>query len=254
MALWEAQPRRAFLCNSASLERSVLCPPQAQPRPQAASSTFPPVQPPTDPEPPAYLRPYVEAERRTGPGFAATLWARPDSQERRFEVFAEQLDLQGKVLLDAGCGSGDLAAWLQGRGIGYGRYVGVDGVEPVLVHARGRGLPDAEFVVGDLVTDPALLATGSPGVTLISGTLNTMPLPVALRVLENAWAGCSEVLAFNFLSDRVGPGATPQHDPAIRLPTMDLLAWAFGKTWDVVYRQDYFPHGHDGTVVMRKHA
>ena len=124
---------------------------------------------------------------------------------------------------------------------------------PVVEHAQARGLPDAEFHAGDLVSDAALLATGSPEVTLVSGTLNTMDLATATRVLENAWAGCSEVLAFNFLSDRIGPGAVPQQHPAVRLPAMQLLEWAFGKTWDVVYRQDYFPHGHDGTIVMRKH-
>lgn len=209
---------------------------------------------PANVPPPAYLRPYVEAEKRLGPGFEATLWARPETQEVRFRVFVEQLDLQGKTLLDAGCGPGDFADWLQRHGVGYGRFVGIDGVEPVVAHARARGLPDAEFHAGDLVSSAHLLATGSPEVTLISGTLNTMDLATATRVLENAWAGCSEALAFNFLSDINGPGAVPQQDPAKRLPTMQLLAWAFSKTWDVVYRQDYFPHGHDGTVVMRKAA
>lgn len=215
-----------------------------------ASPSPPPAGVPT----PDYLRPYVEAEKRLGPGFEATLWARPETQEVRFRVFTEQLDLQGRTLLDAGCGPGDFAAWLQKHGVRYGRFVGIDGVWPVVAHARLRGLPDAEFHAGDLVSDASLLATGSPQVTLVSGTLNTMDLPTALRVLENAWAGCSEALAFNFLSDINGPGATPQEHPAKRLPTMDLLAWAFSKTWDVVYRQDYFAHGHDGTVVMKKKA
>ncbi|BAM03192.1 class I SAM-dependent methyltransferase [Phycisphaera mikurensis] len=209
---------------------------------------------PQAPEPPNYLTPYVDAEKRLGPGFEATLWARRETQEIRFRVFAEQLDLSGKTILDAGCGPGDFAAWLQTHGIGYGRYVGIDGVEPVVEHANARGLPDAEFRAGDLVTDAALLATGSPEVTIISGTLNTMDLATATRVLENAWAGTSSVLAFNFLPDTAGPGATPQLHPAVRLPTMHLLAWALAQTWDVLYRQDYFAHGHDGTVVMRKHA
>ena len=214
--------------------------------------SFPPVPDLPTPDDPAYLRPYIDAERKMGPGFGATLWARPDSQKTRFRVFAEQLDLADRVILDAGCGPGDFAAWLQKRGIGYGRFIGVDGVAPVIEHARKRGLPDAEFHVGDLVTDAALLATAKPEVTVISGTLNTMDLATAIRVLENAWAGCSEALAFNFLSDVTGPEAVPQQRPAVRLPTRELLDWGFSMTWDLVYRQDYFPHGHDGTVVMRK--
>ncbi len=200
----------------------------------------------------AYLQPYRDAQDAHGPSFNVTMWATPQTQTRRFAVFAEMLFLPGKRLLDAGCSRGDLAAYLRQHEVVYGHYHGVDGLPDVIDYARQRGLPDATFAAGDFVHQPALLAETDPQITLISGTLNTMDDATAFEVLEHAWAGCREALAFNFLSDRCGPLATPQDYPARRLPTMRLLDWAFNRTHDVAFRQDYFPHGHDATVVMRK--
>jgi SAM-dependent methyltransferase len=55
--------------------------------------------------------------------------------------------LRGWTVLDLGCGVGDLAAELVGRGA---RVVGVDLNEELLEAARGRGLAGAEFRKADL--------------------------------------------------------------------------------------------------------
>ncbi len=199
-----------------------------------------------------YLKPYEHAQQSHGSAFEVTMWATPKSQQRRFAVFVESLFLTGKRVLDAGCSRGDLAAYLLERHVEYGHYTGVDGLPDVIAFANDRHLPRCAFHAGDFVADPSLLRLGQPQITLISGTLNTMGDDTALRVLDAAWAGCSEALAFNFLSDREGQLAVKQEYPARRLPTMRLLDWAFTQTPDVTFRQDYFPYGHDATITMRK--
>ena len=200
----------------------------------------------------AYLQPYRDAHRRHGNTFEATLWARPETQTLRFDVFAEMLDFAGKRVLDAGCSRGDFAAWLLERGVRYKAYVGVDGVGDLLEYARQRRLPDTRFIEGDFVAEPDLLATDSPDVVVISGSLNTMDVDVAMRVLAGAWRGAGKYLVFNFLSDRTSPRAVPQQHPARRLPTMQLLDWAMGQTPAVRFRQDYFRDGHDATILMSR--
>lgn len=200
----------------------------------------------------AYLQPYLDAQREHGTHFDVTMWARPETQRLRFDVFCQMLYLEGKSVLDAGCSRGDFAAFMLERGVNYGRFIGVDGVPEVIEFASGRGLPHSQFVAGDFVKTPSLMATDSPQIVTISGSLNTMDADTALRVLEGAWAGCSEALVFNFLSDRAGPDAPPQEYPANRLPTLQLLDWALQKTPNVQLRQDYFPHGHDATILMRR--
>ena len=203
----------------------------------------------------AYLEPYRRAQATHGASFDVTLWARPETQVRRFGIFAELVDFAGKRVLDAGCSRGDFAAWLIERDIAYDHFSGVDGVAAVVDFARGRGLARTDFVAADFVRDPGTLgadrpATERPDVVAISGTLNTMDWPTARGVLEAAWAGCRHTLVFNFLSDRCGPEAPEQLEPAVRLPTDAVLDWAWSRTWNVMFRQDYFDHGHDATVRM----
>lgn len=202
----------------------------------------------------AYLKPYQDAQAQHGSDFDVTMWARPETQRRRFEVFSQMLFLDGKSILDAGCSRGDFAAYLIERGVAYGRFIGIDGLDEVIEFARGRDLPNSRFEAGDFVKEPGLLATGSPQVVTISGSLNTMDVATAIGVLEGAWAGCSEALAFNFLSDRCGAKAPPQEYPAQRLPLMELLDWSLTKTPNVQLRQDYFDHGHDATLLLKKDA
>jgi SAM-dependent methyltransferase len=57
--------------------------------------------------------------------------------------------LEGKVVLDLGCGIGDQAAELSGRGA---RMIGIDAKEELLATARSRKIPNAEFRRGDLRT------------------------------------------------------------------------------------------------------
>lgn len=203
-------------------------------------------------EPDSYLGPYVEAQREHGSGVGVTLWANERTQRLRFRVFSEMVFFTGKRVLDAGCSRGDFAAYLLEREMRYERFVGVDGVPEVVEFANGRGLAGAEFHAGDFVSEPGLLAIGDPQVVAISGTLNTMEDDTALRLLGHAWDAAGEALVFNFLSDTVSPEAPPQKHPARRLPTLKLLAWAFEQTSQVVLRQDYFPHGHDATILMRR--
>jgi SAM-dependent methyltransferase len=200
----------------------------------------------------AYLDPYRASSQEHGTNFGVTLWASEKSQRVRFDVFAQMCFLPGKRLLDAGCSRGDLAAHLIEQGIDFAHYTGIDALPNVIEHAQSRRFDRCTFVAGDFVADPKLLRTGDPQVVLISGSLNTMADAHVFATLEAAWAAAGETLLFNFLSDKCGPDAVPQDDFARRLNTVQLLEWAASKTSQFAYRQDYFPHGHDGTVMMRK--
>ena len=202
-----------------------------------------------------YLHPYRESHARHGSAFEVTLWNSPQSQAARFQAFTEMRFLAGKRILDAGCSRGDLATYLFSRHIPLGRYIGIDALPEVLSFARTRpelaGQP-CEFHAGDLLTEPELFALGHPQIIIISGTLNTMTPADALSFLAHAWRHTSEALLFNFLSDRCGPQAPAQAPPARRLPTLPLLDWALQQTPQISFRQDYFPHGHDATILMSK--
>lgn len=197
-----------------------------------------------------YLDPYRASLAEHGPSFKAMLWYSRKSQRRRFEVFTQMVYFGGKRILDAGCGRGDLAAYLLKHRLHFDHYVGLDALPAMIDHARARKIPDCEFLVGDFVHQPELLSTGQPQIICISGALNTLMDDQIAATLSAAWAATAEALLFNFLPLR--PGETPAAGPARRLDASRLLEWARSQTTQLAFRQDYFPNAHDATILMLK--
>lgn len=207
-----------------------------------------------------HLRPYTDAVEHLGATFEATLWASRAHQRTRFEVLLGMCPFEGHSVLDAGCARGDLGVFLVEQSSGAGRYIGVEGV-PELVNAAKGHAPAGSFVgLGDFVSDPGSLSRvareagesdGRADVVVFSGSLNTLRTEGALEVLARAWPLCRKALAFNFLSDRCAASLRAgETGPAHRFDTGRVLDWAMSATPAVLFRQDYFPGGHDATVVM----
>lgn len=221
-----------------------------------------PEQPvPTPVELPGYLKPYQRMVERVGPTFDALLWRNRGSQVARFEAIVGLIDLKGRTVLDAGCGTGDLPRFLAARGVEYRRYVGIDALGSLLETAR-RAEPvpmRAEFVEADFLTDAsALLLPGTassrakPDVVVFSGSLNTMEAGDVRRALERGWEAAGQALVFNFLAGkrRLNFG---ERGPARRLSPRAMLRWALRRTQDVAFRSGYLDI-NDATIVMRRNA
>src|SRR5205085_11899167 len=78
---------------------------------------------------PEYLQPYLSAVRRHGRGFGSLLWASPHTQAARFDAFVRLCALEGRSILDAGCGRADLLDFLLARGIRPDHYTGLEAVD-----------------------------------------------------------------------------------------------------------------------------
>jgi SAM-dependent methyltransferase len=200
----------------------------------------------------AYLQPYREAVERHGAGFEATLWHSVEAQALRFDVMIGLLDLEGRTVLDAGCGQGDFAARLLERGVAFARYVGVDALPEMVEAARERRLERCEFICRDAVADPAVLRTGAPDYVCISGTLNTMDEPTARRLVGAAFEAAARAVVFNFLSSPDHPRfAGRVTAPARRFDPLRWLEFALGLSTRVTFTQGYLD-GHDATVLIEK--
>lgn len=104
----------------------------------------------------------------------------------RILEMAFEMDWTGRVLIDLGCGTGDLACWFGGHGF---RTTGVDTAAGMLRHgddnSRQSGV-DAQFVLEDIRTFKPF--TPAEMVTCIGGTLNCIP---TLRDLESVFRQAS---------------------------------------------------------------
>ena len=206
-----------------------------------------------------YLEPYREAVRDLGASFESLLWKNPDAQATRFDVMIDTADLRGRVVADMGAGLGDFAAQMHRRGVEYGRYIAVEGVDELAAEAERRltDVPETDVMGGDFVSDEglfkALVKEHGVEVFAFSGSLNTLPHDNAVEVLGRAWSAVSHVrggqVVFNFLSDQ-SRRENENTGPAHRFGTQRLVGWALEQTPIVVLRHDYW-EGHDATIWMR---
>jgi SAM-dependent methyltransferase len=213
------------------------------------------VKPQPKPLVPAYLVPYCDALACHGPTFGATLWKSRRSQRVRFRVLTRMIDLRDLIVLDAGCGLGDLAAYLADRRIPVRRYLGVDALPDLICQATRRSLPNTEFIHADFAGDPvafqSLARTVNADAIVFSGSLNTFDQPFALRVLDHAFAAARVGIVFNFLSTSSPKPPKNPGDPARRFDPDMVLAWALARTPLVRFRSDYL-RGQDATIAMLK--
>jgi SAM-dependent methyltransferase len=158
-------------------------------------------------------------------------------QQRRYEAFLAVCgDLEGKSVLDFGCGKGDFLGFLQSHGVSCS-YTGVD-IHPDLVALARSKHPEAEFIAADIEEHPL---GGAFDVVLACGVFNLRVGGIGESVeavLPLLFGYAREALHANFLSARA-----PRHD--VELHYVDpawLLDFARGRlSPNALVREDLVP-------------
>jgi len=172
-------------------------------------------------------------------------WRGYQSQRVRFEVIARAADFNGCSVLDLGCGTGDLLAFLRERCVGL-RYLGVDQMSEFIEVARERfaGVPDAAFALAyfdtqELPHADIVVACGALG-------YGTEDPHWIFNVIARMYAVARSVLVFNVLDART----FPQHPLLAGHNVHDVSAFCHKLAPDVERVEGYAPD--DVTFVLRR--
>lgn len=189
-----------------------------------------------------HYEPLIEAGR---PGHEVADWADAAAQQLRFKTLADHVDLAGRSLLDVGCGTGDLWAFLLDRKIGV-TYLGIDLIEKMVAEARRRH-PQAAFECASIFEAGALEGRQfdvvfASGVFNLDTSDNRQRLPEAVKRLL---APARDTVVFNLLHART----------ANRYP--DCIYWDPAEVATILKRlncdwhivDDYLPN--DFTIIVR---
>ena len=69
-----------------------------------------------------------------GENIQSSGWSSVESQYLRFDYLCRDFDLNGKSILDVGCGKGDLVIYLKDKGINFSQYTGIDIAHKMISH------------------------------------------------------------------------------------------------------------------------
>ena len=169
-----------------------------------------------------------------GEGTTSALgWKEEQSQLKRFEIISQIGDMDDLSILDAGCGHGDLRAFL-GKKYPSMRYAGIDQMEAFLDVATARygSLPDTTFYLGDCWT----AELPNMDYVLACGLLayrNSKP-DFIYRMIDKLFGSCRLGFGFNLLKNVSDPdGILVNYDPK------DILSYCKTLTPKVVLREGY---------------
>lgn len=194
---------------------------------------------------PIYLTPYLTAASRHGGGFSSLLWASPRTQAVRFGALTRLVGLNGKLILDVGCGRADLLDFLLSHDIHPDHYVGLEGVAALADAAEAKRHPGSMIVRADFVREPLRLFVGAD-VVYFSGSLNTLDPASFYATIRKGYDAAAETLVFNFLASPELAGVSYLHWH----PPNEV--WTFCKTLtDDVRRLDDYLRG-DMTFALTK--
>ena len=173
-------------------------------------------------------------------------WRDAASQRARFQVLIDHVALDGKSLLDVGCGLGDLWAFLKAREIPV-RYTGVDLIEKMVAAARQRR-PGGRFLCRDVFAGAAA-GMGPFDVVFSSGAFNLElgnNMEFLARAVPRLLDLAGQTLAFNLLHTRT----RDKYDHCAYYDPDDVLAVLAPLPCEVRILDDYLPN--DFTVLCRK--
>ena len=147
---------------------------------------------------------YDKSLNQFGPGPKALLWWDYRSMALRFRQLVKDVPLDGKTILDAGCGMGDLLPYIYAKTDNF-KYLGLDKSHEFIKIAKQR-YEGHEFKAGDPFHD----RIGMFDVVLTSGVMNGNTegwLAKRKKMIANLFDQTGEVLAFNMAGGLKPPPA-----------------------------------------------
>ncbi len=125
-------------------------------------------------------RSYFEASAKTyGHRIESVGWHSKETQRKRFEVLSSFVSLEGKSILDVGCGKGDFYDFLKQHNITC-RYVGID-ISPEMIRLAKEAYPKGTFYCSDF---NEFDYHSSPDLIIANGIFNLKTAVDMLAILE----------------------------------------------------------------------
>ena len=160
-------------------------------------------------------------------------------QNLRFDVLTSSFDLEGKSILDIGCGFGDLNKFLKTKTDNYS-YLGIDITEAFINEANNRYANEKiHFKYGDFLSENI---EEKFDIAVVAGLFNYAlenedNYAFVENFIKKALSVCKIGIAFDFISDKVDY----RYDHAFYYSPEKILSIGYKYTRNLILRNDYMP-------------
>jgi SAM-dependent methyltransferase len=166
----------------------------------------------------------------------------------RHSIHAQLFNLEGRRIVDIGCGIGMFYRFLRNAKVNLREYIGIDIVEPFLEYNR-KSFPGARFLNIDILCDP--IESLEPDVVFMSQIFNARYETadndaIARAAIKRFFTIAREGLVVDFMSSYVDYREAKHH----YFEPEEMLHFAKGLTRFVSLQHDYLPF--EFTLALRK--
>ncbi len=189
------------------------------------------------------IRFYRENAQRERSDIKIVAWGSQRSQERRFKVLSEVANLQGRSVLDVGCGVGDFYGWAIRKKMNI-KYIGIDITPEVIIRAKQK-YPKGNFRVQQILNIPR--PKPMYDYVIASGIFNrkiSKHKTFVEETIKRMFLLCKKGVAFNILSTKADFKEPNEYyaNPG------ELLNKCLILTRHAILRHDYMTH--DFTIYL----
>ena len=199
---------------------------------------------------------YSERYKNLGRHVHTLGWGNEQQQNHRFSQVFRTTELNGKHILDIGCGFGDFFTSCVDDNCKLKNYTGWD-INPDLISEAKKQYPKLNFAVVNLAEQEEIMSVAQIGVMLGVLNLNFKDtydnLEFSKMMIKKAFSAVTESLVVDFLSIYLTPNYPEEdfifyHDPA------EMLAFALELTPNVRLMHDYAPIPQKEFMLILEHV
>ncbi len=188
------------------------------------------------------LQRYQARFEKEGVSPKALGWGCKEDQLERFSALCDNIDLEGKCIVDLGCGFADFYGFLLEKNIQC-KYIGVDLIPEFVQCCNEKYGDSAQFILADIMMEQDKIPQAD--VVISSGTLNKKHtvidnLEYTNKFMKMAFSKAKEVLILDFLSSKLTP-EYPKEDFVYYHDYKDVMEMAFELTNEVKLIHNYRP-------------